>query len=591
MTTYSWPGDNSRMRAVAITPWASGLLLPKWTEPPLLWRYTGGVLTSAAPALTSPYGFGGAVSDGASGVYLAQYSGSLVFYSSGGVATAYPLPAGNVYNGITYVPAYGQPYVVSSVGQVFAGTSATPIAGGGFPALTTWGLVSSGTTLFALASGGLGSCELTSPTLGIAGFIPYPFHVGMCLAASTAVSAVAVGGWDYFKLPNIYTAFAFASGNPTMVAVTSGAIDLWLGPNELWQRVQSIAVSGNPSAATWSPDGTHVLITDPTNGTVQHYTYTLGTLTLQQTLALAGAGQVAITPDGLSALVCRPLQNSVASYLLSGSIWVAGNSVSIGTPQSVLGLLASGAAVGCSSGIVYLTKTAGNWATSSVCSLAFNPSYMLSASGCVLAAGTATISGFFAAASGTSSLFTYSWVGNAAGMIDVEGQIVVSDSASPLFWTFGNLFTAYREVFTVLPNQAAFALAVSQTNPSAVGGTVFAAGSGSVSLYQFTTPYNVEPIRNGMVGIYGSGGWSTALLGSGHVPTAATFDVSGNVWVATLQNDLYEIDTSGNVLSQQMITQFGGQPQSTPLGVSAMAFLGSGLYGASSLAGPLVRLF
>lgn len=600
-TTYAFPPDNGRMRAVSLVPYgASGLLIPKWTKGSIVWKWSGVAMSSAAltsasiGGLLSSCGFAAAVSDGASGAWAVQYTGSLVSYSSGGAASGHTLPAGQAYTGCAYASAYAQPYVASANGMLYAGSGAVPLNANGFNT-PTWGLAVSGSTLFALASGGLATFALSSATIGVNGFIAYPnasLQVGHCLAASAAASAVAVGGWGYYSFASGYTSMAFASGSALMVALSSGSgvIDLYLGPNEVWARSQSITGAGAPSAAAWTPDGTKVLVTDPVSGTVRSYTYSLGTLSLAQTLSVSGAFAVAVTPDGITALVCQQSAGLVTPLTLSGSVWVTGAPMALATPSSVYATTAASGVVGFLNGLAYLNKS-GSWSVGSTVPLPFTPTTVLPASGNILATGTSTGSGFLAAVSGSSVLFQYSWPGAAAGMIYDQGQIVVNDNVSPFLWSFGNVFTAYGVVFTTIPNQTFNNIAVSPFTANASGGTIFGMASGATLLHQFTTPYNIEPLRSGSVGLYGPSGWAVVALSSGHVPTAITYDATGGVWVATLQNNLYQIGSGGTILSSATVTQFSGQAQTTPLGISALAFVGSGLYAASSLAGPLVKLF
>lgn len=616
MVAYAFAPDNSRIRTVSLVPWgagSSGLFLPRWPQgvagaSPIVWTWSGAAFSSAAltsGALNLPinYGFAGAASDGAGNAWTTQYSGSLVSYTSAAVASGFPLPGGHLFNGVAYVPGFSTPYVATASGRIFAGTGAAAVGVGfGRP---TWFLATSGTTLFALASGstptsgGFATFSLTSSGAGTSGFVLTPFsylNIPMCIAASTAASSVAVGGWSNYTLATGYTYFAFASGAANMIALASGAglIDLFSGISDAWTRTQSVTGAGHPAFAIWTPDNTHILISDPTSGTVRNFTFLAGTITSGQVLNIPNATQIAITPDGRRALVTQNTSNTVTPLTLSGAVWVSGTPVSgIASPRAILALTSARAVVGFASGLSYLSLVGNSWVTSGSASLAFNPSTVLTASGYVMAAGTQGSSGFFSVVSGTAGVFTDSWVGSGSSMIFEQGQVVITNPASGAFRTYGNLFTNFMLVYNfVTPNEVLNGVAVSPLTPQSSGGTVFAsnlAGT-AVSLYQFTTPFYGEPIRNGAVGIYKGGSWVQAVLGSGQVPTAVTFDTSGNVYAATLMNNLYTVTSGGVISASGAILQFTGQPQSTPLGISAMTFVGSGLYGSSSLAGPLVKL-
>ena len=592
MTIFYWPGDNSRMRAASMVPYgASGLLLPLWPKGPLLWTYnaSGSVLASASVSLAANNGFSAAAIDGSGGAWVSQYSGALMHYSSGGVASGYTLPGGQVYVGCAYVPLYNNPYVLSASGEIYAGIGANPIGGFNQPA---WGLVSSGQTLFSLVSGSLASFSLTTANTGIPAYTLYPMSEGDCLAASSAASAVAVGGWSYVTLATGYTQMAFSPVNAVMIALNGSTnIDIYQGPNEAWSKTGTQGGSGHPAFGAWNASGTTVITSDPTGGQVNVYSYSLGTLTLTQSIPLVDASALSITPDGQKLLVCQPLNNQVTPFLLSGGTWVSGVPVSISGPTSILTTASASAVVGGTSSLNFLIYSGSAWSLAANTSLPHTPVALATASGNIFAVGTAGGLGYFSAVSGNAiPLLNYGWTGSANGIIYLQGQIWVVDKTTSFIWAFGNLFTQYQLIFNFPPTQTFSNIAVSLNNSFAEGGTVFGMGAGSTSLYTLTSPYNIEPLRTGVVSIYTGGVWASATLSSGEVPTAMTFDVSGNVLVATLQNALYQISSGGTILASAVVTQFSGQSQSTPLGISALAYIGSGLFAASSLAGPLARV-
>jgi hypothetical protein len=591
---YNWAPDNSRMRTAALVPFGtSGLLLPLWPKHPLIWTYSGSTLTSASlsGSLQSVYGFAGAVSDGASGAWLVQYSGALSHLSSAGALTASgALPSGQVYTGVAFVSAFSQPYVISAAsGTIYGSTSAVVV---GTLGQSAWDLVSSGSTLFSLVSGNLAAFTLSASGSGSAALIPYPMVVGNCLAAAASSSAVAVGGWSYVTLASAYVNMAFSPANAVMVALAgTNRIDLYQGPNEVWAQTASAHASGTPSFGAWNSSGTIVAATDPLSGVINIFGYSLGALTLNQVIPQANASSVAFTTNGLQMLVCEPIFNTVTPYSLSGGVWVSGNSVVVPAPTCILGIGASGVVVGGTNSLSYLSLSGSIWSLAGTTTMPYTPVALSTASGNVFSVGSAGSLGYFSAVSGNMvPLLNYAWAGSANGIIYDQGQITVTDKTNTLLWSFGNLFTVYEFVFN-FPSEFTFnQIAVSPATPFSSGGTIFGMGSASTALYQYTSPYNIEPRRTGVVGIWKGGVWNTATLGSGHVPNALTFDVSGNVYAVSNDNYMFRITSGGVVSASAQVTQFSGQPQTTPLGMSCLAFIGSGLYAGSSLAGPLVRI-
>jgi hypothetical protein len=589
---YTWAPDSSRMRATSLVPYAgTGLLLPLWPNGSKLWTYNGSTLTSATVSLGANNGFTAAVSDGASGAWVVQSSGSLMHYpaSSGVAASGYPLPGNQVYVGCAYIPSFVTPYVLSAAGEIYAGIGANPIGGYG-QAATCFAV--SGQTLFSLVSGNLGIFALTGATTGTLTFNPYPMVEGYCLAASSAASAVAVGGWSYVTFATGYTQMAFSPANAVMIALNGSTnIDIYQGPNENWSKTSTVAVTGHPAFGAWNSSGTTVITTDPTAGQINVYGYSLGNLTLNQSLLLTNASALSITPDNQKFLVCQPLFNQVTPYTLSGGTWVSGAAVALSSPSCVLATAATSAVVGGNASVDFLVYSGGVWNLAGAASLPYTPVGLATASGNIFACGSQGSLGYFSAVSGNfSTLFNYAWTGSANGIFYLQGQIWVVDKTDTEIWAFGNLFSQYLNIFNFPSTQPFGNIAVSLFTQFSNGGTVFGMASGSTSLYQLTSPYNIEPLRQGVVSIYTSGAWNSASLGSGQTPTALTFDPSGNVMCATLQNTLYQISSAGVILQTATVTQFSGQPQTTPLGMSALAYLGSGLYAATSLAGTLIRV-
>lgn len=130
-----------------------------------------------------------------------------------------------------------------------------------------------------------------------------------------------------------------------------------------------------------------------------------------------------------------------------------------------------------------------------------------------------------------------------------------------------------------------------RTGLALVGNTVWVLGPAAVPLYGWGGPFELLHVRTGVASIYNGTSFATAVLGNAHVPSAVTWDVSGTAWVATIENDLYNISAAGAVISRTTIPPYTGQHSGVPLGISAMTWwTDNHLYGASSLNGLLVQL-
>lgn len=536
------------------------------------------------------YGFSGAASDGASGLYFPQYVGNVLRIDASGNETWVPLPPGRVCTGIAYAASQAAAYVAldnGSLGVVSGAAvgSVTP----SFASVPAWGMAVSGSTLFTVlpSASGIGTMALTSTTSGVTGVIATPMSYPICTAASTPASSMAAGGWDYAALASGYTDLSFDPAAPTnMLAVrpSSNAINLYTGVNESWSILQTLSGTGAPTRVAWAQSGLFAMVTDPTSGRVAVVNYSAGTISSGQVITVSGAGQVGILSTSLAALVCQPGLNQVTSLFFASGVWASGAPVALAQATSLVMTSATTAAVGFASGIAYLGLAGAVWSVSASASLGFLPSGLATnASGIFFAAGTLGASGMLSICSGATVQQTLTWSGSGNSVLWRQGQIVVGDPANALLLVFGKTTSIYAQASTT-PAPAAL-------NQIVIGSsTLFAAGSGTTAEFNFTAPYRIEGLRTGKVSIYKGGAWATATLGVGQWPEALAFDVSGNAYAATLQNMLYSISSGGTILSSGAIVQNGSQPQTTPIGTSALIVSGSSLYASSSLDGAIVKV-
>lgn len=571
-----------------MTAWSSGALIALWPEP-LAWGFFGGALVSTNVSGVSGYGFAGAATDGASGAWMPQYSGgNLVNLAANGTVTAYALPAG-IFTGCAYSPTRDRVYAITASGQIYVPSGSGVIAvGAPLASPPAWGLAASGASLFALlpAVSGIGTFALSATGAGTSGFIATPMPVPLCLSA--AAGAIAVGGYTYATIACGFSDIDIATDvvtNMLAVAAATNAIDLYTGVNEVWSFSQRVSGSGAPSYVKWSPDGLTAFVTDPVSGKVSIVGYSVGVITVNQTLTVSGASAAVIMPGNVNALVCQPVVNKVAPVNFASSVWATGAALTVTNPRDVVAVAASGAAVAFASGVGFYDRSGTTWSLSASAALAFMPTALATdGSGNVYAAGTQGASGYLSIFSGHVVQQTVTWPGSGVGVVYRQGQIVVGDPSANVLRVFGGVPGAVAQ-------QTTAAAPLGLVNGMAIGAeTYFAPGSGAVWEYQFTSPYTLARLRSGMVSVYTSGAWASATIGVGQWPEALTFDASGNVWAATLQNEIYEISSAGSVLSSAAIAQLPPQPEATPIGSASLLFVNGHLYAASSLAGALVQI-
>lgn len=584
MTSAYYRYDASpEIRAISFCPWGSGsaLLIPAWANQSAYLFSSG--LVSGTPISGSTFpGYVGATSDGASGAWLLPYAGPITRYRSNGTLTPLATPSGVVFTGLTNVS--GAPIAIDAAGKIYAKNGSTAFSVTGSVSGAAQSLVASGTLLYTIMQGASGLGTFNTLTLA-SGFIAAPFPVVSCVAAAPT-RKTAIGGWDFANIPS---GFAALAGNPVSGTILAAAASAGGGSAQLWDNDgfgnwtlgQTVGSLGAPSALVWLPTGAGLFYSSAAGNTLQVLSYAFGALALAQTLSVSGAAAVAVTLDSQNALVCQPSLNTLQPLTISGSGWVVSGSVAIGNPQSVIALTATTAAVGCSSGLAFLSLVAGAWNVSSTVSLPFVPTQLArDNAGTVYAAGpSGTTTRIYA--NGISTLY----VGGLAGMFWEQGQLVLADETNSLlrvYEFFQNVFTA-QTTLTGPSGMAALATAGG-------GSTIFAAGSGAAWQCEFTSPWQLRRIRYGKASAYNGTTWTTTNLKAGHTPEALTLDPSGNITVATLQNELFTVSPTGGVISSGIVTQLAGQPQSTPLGISSLLWQGAALYATSSLNQAFMRL-
>lgn len=615
MTAYFRPPDNTIARAVAITPWSSGLIVPMWPAPQA-WAFNGSglsqidVLTNEDVVMTKAgfeivnsttnqlitstgynFGYAAATTDAVSGAWLLPYTGNLVNLTATQVIKNYPLPTGRIFTGITFDPTRARIYALDSSGTLYTTASGLTIATlvSGFGNVPSWSLVSSGATLLTLQAGvsGIGTFTLTGSGTGASGFISAPMTNPTCLAATSG--SVGVGGWSRATLASGFTDMGISPPTPTNflgVNAATNSISLWQDSGtENWSFTQSITGTGHPTNMTWLPNGLGALVSDPIAGDVLVIQFSTGIISLQQTLPVPGAGEVATTPAGTKAIVCQPTLNEFTPLSFS-SVWASGAAVALAGARSVLFIDNATAVMGWASGVAFLTASGSSWAVGSTGALPYTPVNLAEdMSGNIYAVGTAGASGYISVFTDEILIATTSFAGGASGIISRQDQFVVGDPINALLRTFE--FTPQQ----TLVQHSTMAAPPGLDAMTIAAQTLFAAGASGTWEYQFTSPYQLEYNHLGSASILVSGSFRTATLSVFEQPTAVTFDVSGNLWAATLQNNYYEINAAGTIVASGAIAQNPPQPQTTPIGSSSWLWFNSHLYAASSLDGALIEVF
>jgi hypothetical protein len=591
MANYYRPPGVTPCQSVALVPWSTGLLLLGQRQPVGFRYQSGGTILTPVPLPVglAGFGFASAVSDGAAGVWATGYFADAVFIASGGIASGYALPAGDIFFADDFKGT--DPYFLQSNGSLYVGPG-TPTL---FPA--TFGeqavdLCHDASHLYAALpnSSNLGVLTLVSPVSGSISKIAVPFQKPYLLAASG--SQIAVAGTSNASISVSGNAIVVShDGTHAALLNTAGnLLSLFTGPDLNWVSTSSVTGTGSPVDISWASSGEQVLTVDTSVSTVEVYNLVTGAFVAAQALTIANATRLGVTPDGLTALILRTSANILQVLKNTANVWALAGTVTITTaPTSIVMLSSQEAAVGyqagAAGGLQWVENNAGTWSDGIVVSgLPVLPTHLTADSaGTVYGIGTLSGSGYLFAVSKTGILAQTTWTGSANALLWNQGQIAVLDDTSNLIRCFsltGNVLAAQG---TIVSSAASLGV---------TGETVWLLGPSPISQYRWTAPFILAPVLSGRVSVFVNGsGFTNAVLGVEHVPSALTWDVSGAVWVATADNQLFHITVSGMAVSGSVVPPYDGQTAGAPLGISALTwFADNHLYSASSLNGLLGQI-
>lgn len=589
-------------RSTSQAIWQQGVMLAQFNQNTLT-TFTGTALSGLTVTLPtiSEYGFSSVCSDGNNGVYALQTVGSLVAVSSGLTVSSYALPANETYSAVGLLS--GVPYILCGSSGNISVLSGTTVVPTNVTLSTPCSFLSAnGGTFYSLnpASSDLVETTFSSLTSGTTTSITVPMSVPVCVAASGTLSAVA--GYSYPSIASGFAAIeAYTSNSATdyILGIVSGTVAVMSFVTGVWAISATLVLGGSLAYMTLVPDGTQALITDSTNGYLYVVTVTNTSLAQAQKISLTGAADVSILPLATQAIVTQPSQNLVSSFNNTAGVWSLNTSFTITNPTVVDAYDTDSIAVRSTSGIAWYQYSGSTWNLIGSVDTTFTITDIITdASGNFYVVGTATSpkgSSYGAASYGSladSSVGTYgfiaiyntsfqlvtstSWPGGANSLLIDRGQIAVLDHSTTSIKVLGlvnNVITLVTS-FSITGVQA-----IGQGNRSFIAST-----STSVVFYEWGPPYTLIIRRVGICSIYNGSAWTSVNLGDFTIPTAIAFDDSNDIWLTTDNNKLFEISSSGTILSETTLPQAPNQNASVPLGISSLLWWNGHLYGTSSLA-------
>jgi hypothetical protein len=598
MSTYLRPTPNTSLKSSSLSAYATGVVVNARYALDA-WAISGSAMVQTpVSGAVGASGIGSLVScsDGASGEWIAQIAGSVVRYASGGAVTAYSMPTSAALTGAAYSATQSAPYFLSANGALSTISGAVSAAvGSGFGA-SGFALATSGSTLFALLPGtpALGTFLFATATTGTSGSIAAPISAPSCLAAISGF--VAVGGWNYAGLGSGFTSMAISPATfSSLIGATpsTGRVSAWgVTTGNTWALTSVASGLGAPNYVAWMPSGLYALASDPTNGTLYNFSYSLGTLTQIQSLAIAGAGPVAMLPDNIHGLLCRTAANQALALTYAGSAVSSGTGFAITAPTSIAYAGTSGQIlIGCASGLALATiNVSGVWSVTATGSVGFTPSSLfVDASGNAYCAATSGASGLYAiATSGLALVGSGSFAGSAVGIVYQQGQTLVADGVNAVVRGFGPRGSVYSQYASAAAPAGLASIVLNAFEGSEQD--IFASGTSTTYQLSLTAPYYADRVRQGAVSVYASGAWTNYVLPVDILPEAIAWNPSGNLSVYMLTNTLYTFSSGLALISSGTVLQQPSIAQTTPIGVSNLLWQNGSLYGSTGLNDSLVQI-
>ena len=610
LPAYYFPNSALKAQAACATVWEGGLLVPLWTRRQA-YNFSGGgfaLLTLPPGAYDAPIspndsrvgnGYFGAAADGSQGAWISASAGLLAYLPYSGTASGFSVSLVATGDALTGLAVAGvatggnTAYAVGADGRVFMTTSAAPgtvtTLSPGFNALCKGGSANATNLYTTLPSAGaLGIMALAGHAVSS---VSTPFPLPGILSASA--SGVAVGGWSYSAFASGAVDFQTLPSSPgsTAAFANSSTVALFTGSDPYWS-VSSVATGLTSCVAiAWNPDGSQILSSVATGVTVLGILG--GNLITEQVLSLPGASQLAVTSDGNNALVCVPMSNKVGVLVNTLDTWTVGSPLSVSDPVGVVILGTSGAYIISGTNLYPASRAGNTWALGTSIPLGFTGvAITVGAYGNVFVTGGTGTTGYLAMVSNGVLVSTATWSGNGHGIsiTTSEGQVAVLLSDNQTIRSFGAF------------NNAIVANGIMSL--SAPSGCTFL-GNSYESVWLCTPsqmwqswwgkPYQIYRFKVGNVGVYNGSTWATAALGILHDPGAVSWDASGNVWVATTQNDLYSFSGTATgsslpILSHGTISTYAGQIAGTPLGISSLNWYSGGLFGTTLFSGSVAQV-
>lgn len=401
------------------------------------------------------------------------------------------------------------------------------------------------------------------------------------MVSGVAGDAVAVGGWADSAIVSGASGIA-VNPSDTIIAAANTANNSVLvitGAEPDWSLTAVVSGTGAPMSCAWASAGEQLLVADETNAKVQVFDLQSGSLVPGQVLSVGAAGPLAVTLDGATAGLLEVSSNNLTILTNTLNVWSTGDVVSLVSGTCITSLSSTEFVAGAHGDVYFVSDSGGTWSISATVPVPWTVNALATdGTGNVFATGVSGSTGYLAALTPSGVKASSSWTGSGDAIFYEQAQIAVVDNTNSLI----RMFSALDPTLTQQNSASSVGSAVhafAATSPS-----VWLCANGGIYQRQFTAPFTLIPRRAGAISIYGRSAWNTTQLGVGHDPCALAWDVSGSVSVATVQNDLYSLDASANLLTSNVLSPLTASATgwNASLGVSKMLWWQGALWASSS---------
>jgi hypothetical protein len=488
----------------------------------------------------------------------------------------------------------GQVYAITSSGLLYnfvvhLGVLIPHPVGSGFGG-TVRSIACDGTTIYAMTTA-KNMVSIAPGSSSVATSVAVPMDFPSFCGVKSGQPPVVVGN-NRASLPYTFGSLQASPANPTGTAAATipGAneVALLTGSDPVWNITATVGGVSAPNSLAWSMNGEQVLVTN--GGELAVFNLSGGALTLSQTLSQTSAGNVTVTPDNTTAFIALSGAGNVALFTNSLGTWSSAGSITVAGANCVLALSSTSIAIGTTTGIVYANKSGSTWVVGAPETLGFSVTQLLSGPNSVIyVIGNQGGQGYLQIISAATTLSSVNWAGSSDSVVFVSNyQVFVADQTSSLIRAFCVLNNSISIQDTSTPNGSNPVLAVTSQ-------TYWECCSGAAYENKVLKPYVFTPIGSGQIEVYSGGSWIGYTLGVGKEPSAITYDSSGNIFIATKQNQILEFGplSSGALPSPTItnLTLYTGQKSGVSLWISSLIFWNGVLFATTTASGVLIRVF